>query len=135
MIINKNAWHYKVVCNTFCFMDGWGASNSLCLYFWQVVFRLLIALWMGLLCASPLVSLMTALWEVHTWWGALLSIMGYVVIACVLFVLASNLCVYIDEKYKAKRGFRWADEPNILWEYIKAKKAKVCPVLTFETKE
>tara|TARA_R110002073_G_scaffold67897_1_gene168775 strand:- start:956 stop:1150 length:195 start_codon:yes stop_codon:yes gene_type:complete len=64
--------------------------------------------------------------------------MGYVVIACVLLALAYSLCVYIDEKYKAKRGFRWADEPkepNILWEYIKAKKAKVCPVLTFETKE
>jgi hypothetical protein len=81
---------------------------------------------------------MTAVWGLYSAHAALLSIIGYGLIASVLFRLVCNLCVYIDEKFKSRRLLRKSSklkEPNILWEYMKAKKAKVCPVLTFETKE
>ena len=76
MIINKDSWHYKVVEEGLFWSDGSYPSNSLCLYFWQVVGRVLSGVAFVSLCVSPLVLLMTILGNAPAVIGGLL---GFVV--------------------------------------------------------
>jgi Na+-transporting methylmalonyl-CoA/oxaloacetate decarboxylase gamma subunit len=134
MNISKQSWHYGVVSNKFCFMDGWWASNSLCLYFWQVVMRISFGFLLCLLAVSPLVLIMQiALGSSPT----LLGVLGLIIGLLYIFVLLIFIVLCIGEVYrKVRRTFphkepKKPSEPNILIEYIKAKKDKVCPMITY----
>jgi hypothetical protein len=142
MNISKNTWHFGVVADDFFFMEGWYPSRSLCLYFWQVVIRLFFGISIGLLAASPLSTIINYatdtlrsspfLVEFYSFIGFLVGC--FYLFVAVIFILA---CVvqavkWVNSKFPRKHiEPKEPKEPSIIIEYIKAKKAKVCPMLNF----
>jgi len=137
MVINKNSWHYKLV--EFGVNSKYDISNNLCVYFWQsvrgfllsIVALALVCLLVCAICfmlAAPFMPLMVveALFALIAW-----IILGFVIRSLFLETISKDHCLMIDVfaklKSKEKEG-----KPNIVKEYLKAKKQKICPTLTFE---
>ncbi|AKU42750.1 hypothetical protein QL01_93 [Escherichia phage QL01] len=150
MIINANSWHAKLHDR---FYDSHSRPHSLCAYFWKMV-------WACFACAvvagSTLFGLTVAgvgvlehFFVLST--PVLLSlgfVLGLVAIALIIALSiglafgAMNLHAWYDarreekewQRIQAEREGRETKE-NIVIQYIKARKSKVCPVIHFEDKE
>ena len=150
MIINSNSWHVKLHDR---FYDRHSRPHSLCAYFWKMV-------WACFACAvvagSTLFGLTVAgagvlehFFVLST--PVLLSlgfVLGLVAIALIIALSiglafgAMNLHAWYDarreekewQRIQAEREGRETKE-NIVIQYIKARKSKVCPVIHFEDKE
>lgn len=150
MIINANSWHVKLHDR---FYDRHSRPHSLCAYFWKMV-------WACFACAvvagSTLFGLTVAgagvlehFFVLST--PVLLSlgfVLGLVAIALIIALSiglafgAMNLHAWYDarreekewQRIKAEREGRETKE-NIVIQYIKARKSKMCPVIHFEGKE
>lgn len=150
MIINTNSWHAKLHDR---FYDRHSRPHSLCAYFWKMV-------WACFACAvvagSTLFGLTVAgagvlehFFVLST--PVLLSlgfVLGLVAIALIIALSiglafgAMNLHAWYDarreekewQRIKAEREGRETKE-NIVIQYIKARKSKMCPVIHFEDKE
>jgi len=102
MKVRKSSWHYKV----WRWSNGKEEPTNLCAYFWHVAFVLLI-------CASPL-----------GWIAFLLAAIG----------AAGE---WLQDKWDARsyrRGPRPPKvprEPGLIRSYLRAKKARVCPLIEF----
>jgi hypothetical protein len=143
MEINRNSWHYRLL----KFSDT-VPSTSLCLYFWQValvvpikglvvaVFGSLLGVCLVtflLLFAAPLATLLffliSDLPPSSDW--VLLNLLGAIIwlIPIVLFgeVAVKKILRNKETNYTPK-------EPNILLEFLKAKKEKICPLIQFVDK-
>lgn len=129
MKVNKNSWHYKILTERFCFMEGWYEcyiSGSLCLYFWQVMFRLFLGVGLGLLVVSPLFS-----WTIILL-GLDPSVLGATgVLVLIMGLTATSAAIYIGMEFIVSKE----KEPNLVVEYIKSKKNKVCPIIEFVEKD
>lgn len=129
MKVSESSWHYKLV-DYF----NWEHSESLCFYFWQVVagclctigifvvFLMLMFILIsfpGVIVASKLFNSTEVLYYI-TWVG--LSVLFWT-----SFVLIGvGFGKFIEYKRNKKPS------TNILFQYIKAKKSKICPVIEFE---
>lgn len=150
MIINTNSWHVKLHDR---FYDRHSRPHSLCAYFWKMV-------WACFACAvvagSTLFGLTVAgagvlehFFVLST--PVLLSlgfVLGLVAIALIIALSiglafgAMNLHAWYDarreekewQRIQAEREGRETKE-NVVLQYIKARKSKVCPVIHFENKE
>ena len=150
MIINANSWHVKLHDR---FYDRNSRPHSLCAYFWKMV-------WACFACAvvagSTLFGLTIAgagvlehFFVLST--PVLLSlgfVLGLVAIALIIALSmglalgAMNLHAWYDarieekewERIQAKREGKEIKE-NIVIQYIKARKSKMCPVIHFEAKK
>ena len=150
MIINSNSWHVKLHDR---FYDRHSRPHSLCAYFWKMV-------WACFACAvvagSTLFGLTVAgagvlehFFVLST--PVLLSlgfVLGLVAIALIIALSiglafgAMNLHAWYDarreekewQRIQAEREGRETKE-NIVIQYIKARKSKVCPVIHVEDKE
>ncbi|AEN93755.1 hypothetical protein EpBp7_0038 [Escherichia phage Bp7] len=150
MIINANSWHVKLHDR---FYDRHSRPHSLCAYFWKMV-------WACFACAvvagSTLFGLTVAgvgvlehFFVLST--PVLLSlgfVLGLVAIALIIALSiglafgAMNLHAWYDarreekewQRIQAEREGRETKE-NVVIQYIKARKSKVCPVIHFENKE
>jgi hypothetical protein len=145
MNISKNTWHFGVVADDFFFMEGWYPSRSLCLYFWQVVMRLFFGMGLGLLAASPLATAIVSLTgtfdtasplvKLYASFGVIVSIFYGLILVCSISYLSVQGVKWVynklPRKYKEPKEHSNPKEPSIIIEYIKAKKAKVCPMLNF----
>lgn len=127
MQVNKNSWHYKVLTERFCFMRGWyewNISNSLCVYFWQVMFRLFLGVGLGLLVVSPLFSWTLIILDldpsVSGILGALLTVMGFFVTFSATLIGMILVVDYVGEFIKSKlpRKQYKEKEPNLIVEYL-----------------
>lgn len=134
-------------------------SNSLCGYFWQVVFAPIVTIGMiGVVLAVAGIFLAGALYIVGDVVGGILAQFGILpasflsekgvfkwehVYASIVFdlIFAGILFGrYKYYKYKERKRFErsTSTEPvkvNLVVEFIKAKKRKVCPVLNFVDKD
>lgn len=150
MIINTNSWHVKLHDR---FYDRHSRPHSLCAYFWKMV-------WACFACAvvagSTLFGLTVAgagvlehFFVLST--PVLLSlgfVLGLITIALIIALSiglalgAMNLHAWYDarreekewQRIQAEREGRETKE-NVVIQYIKARKSKVCPVIHFENKE
>ncbi|AND76036.1 hypothetical protein MX01_91 [Escherichia phage MX01] len=150
MIINANSWHARFHDK---FYDRHSRPHSLCAYFWKMV-------WACFACAvvagSTLFGLTVAgvgvlehFFVLST--PVLLSlgfVLGLVAIALIIALSiglafgAMNLHAWYDarreekewQRIQAEREGRETKE-NVVIQYIKARKSKVCPVIHFENKE
>lgn len=150
MIINTNSWHAKLHDR---FYDSHSRPHSLCAYFWKMV-------WACFACAvvagSTLFGLTVAgagvlehFFVLST--PVLLSlgfVLGLVAISLIIALSiglafgAMNLHAWYDarreekewQRIQAEREGRETKE-NVVIQYIKARKSKVCPVIHFEDKE
>lgn len=145
MIIKRNSISYQTIelANVFY------PSNSLCIYFWQVVISglwvgavwlmgtvlaLLIALGAGSLILGPIIwliaGLQTGVWVVdHLLFPPVLVVGGFLGAAAIYFTPAALRYIV---RFLRRHVSLPESEPNVVTSYIKAKKEKVCPVITFE---
>lgn len=145
MKVNMNSWHFRLVEG---FLDG-DASRSLCVYFWQVAFRVIFlvvlgaALWsvFGLVAIAAAtgngwISVTSPLWikGCVAAFGAFVVLAMFalciVVITLVMFGISKSILVVGD------LFSRWGDskeeqEPGVFVSYVKAKKEKICPIIEF----
>ncbi len=145
MKVNKNSWHYRLLTGEIFGIQGvnyWNVSSSLCLYFWQVVFVLLlkgVALFflipfvINALLIMPLVSTLgvitTGVMLQRDTGLTILVIELIVIICCVITWAGSSLYTSLKDKTDLAEGVE--KEPNLFVEYIKAKKNKLCPIIEF----
>lgn len=137
MKISKNTWHYKMVTERFCYTNGWRACNNLCLYFWQVVARFLMGFALGLLAISPVVTVIAIITNympplVTPFVATGLTFAALCMIAGVIFIWEKTEDLIRHTKWKRKSLEPKEKKPNLLIEYIKAKKEKMCPIIEFE---
>jgi len=141
MKISKNSWHYKMLTEKFFFADRWNPSRSLCLYFWQVMFRLAMGVFICMVVASPLVFLMvnvngylpeTLGVAVAIW--ALLGTFILAICGMILILLFLTGVMYLVEKLKSRYFPKkeYTPKESLIINYIKAKTDKVCPIIEFK---
>lgn len=115
MEIKRSSWHCRF--NNFC--RGGGYNDSLCSYFWRFIGKCVVILTMlavFLMFAysfiiSPFVLLHTA----------------------VLLFIVSCIAMPIIAIHYLRKIFKKTNIPsgNFIKEYIKAKKRKICPLITY----
>lgn len=150
MIINSNSWHVKLHDR---FYDRHSRPHSLCAYFWKMVWACFACAVVaggtlfGLTVAGA--SVLEHFFVLST--PVLLSlgfVLGLVAIALIIALSmglalgAMNLHAWYDarieekewERIKAEREGKEIKE-NIVIQYIKARKSKMCPVIHFEAKK
>lgn len=157
MKVNKNSWHYKlmdywdykVIYRLRC-----GFNVTLCQYFWNVVGAILqsvgfaamivvaIALFLALvfgIVIAPINYLLTA------YFGVPELMEGLGVVSIFIFWVFLPLIAGCEEYLRGnikgipdwmrlapKEIVKKEKKPNLAWEYIKAKKRKVCPLIQLE---
>lgn len=151
---SKNSWHYKFN-KFFKYKDAPFIDNtdckSICPYFWGTVWNLAWVVifsslvWVILTLAGGGVvkqlGILTSLVEnpYQLFWLWLLGAIPVVIVVGTLF--SAVLCVsysYTFIKDKTSKVFSknneesYNTEPNILIEWVKAKKAKICPMIEFK---
>lgn len=121
MQISKNSWAYRVCVWAY-------PSNSLCVFFWQVVWSLMLWPILGaiallaifvLLCL-PIISILSLFISYefsHDFIGS-----GFIILVIELGVAFIFGLTFIIDRYKYK---------VIVPQHIKAKKEKICPVIEF----
>lgn len=150
MIINTNSWHVKLHDR---FYDRHSRPHSLCAYFWKMVWACFMC---SVLAGSTIFGLTVAGVGILEQFFVLSTpvvlslgfILGLVAIALIIALSiglafgAMNLHAWYDarreekewQRIKAEREGQETKE-NIVIQYIKARKSKMCPVIHFEDKE
>ena len=130
MEIQRDSWHYKLYIASYSQQHFPAQNTNLCKYFWRVVLGACV--WTVLAAVvAVLAGCIGFLFYKHTLVacataGSLAAIIG----GMFLYVYVSEL---LDERaYNKTRqpGYK-EPEPGLLRAYLRAKKAKVCPLITF----
>lgn len=157
MKLSKTSWHYKL--NRWY---TWKVPNNLCGYFWRTVWYtiafiptliIFIPIWIYLLFSKKkwdeavyhypmalglnlvlgLITCMVLVWF-HTLRGEhdpwqvvfIFGIVGY------LAATTGLLAFFADKMAKRRRTKGTSNRPNLVKEYLKAKKNKYCPIIEWE---
>lgn len=140
MKISKDSWHYKMLTKDFWWSGKthpYNISDSLCGYFWQVVFKtigrtfnLIITplVILGFALIAPLIQIVgylsTGYWDTGSIGQAALFFEAAILsVSAVVWT-----CFWLYEKVKY---IKKPKPVNIFTEYVKAKHDKVCPMLEF----
>lgn len=134
MKISKDSWHYEMV--SFYLKES-SPSDSLCIYFWQVVGLSIFTLVTFCVIAAVLfISI-----KVLVFIPVELTINGYLIIYAYWlsgFYLLQKILQELPEESTVGKTFRYTPwknsvdkEPNIVLEYVRAKKQKICPKIDF----
>jgi hypothetical protein len=156
MKISKNSWHYKLnklAQTAACYDLSYGMS--LCQYFWYTVFAVLkiigtVAVGLFMLFAVSFIFYVFVLTPINSLSYLLFDLgfdtdieVGIIILIAelVLITLAGLLAAARGEidvfpkwfKFKTNKPKQDKEsKPNLIFEYIKAKKAKVCPLVKLE---
>ena len=135
MRINKNSWHYRLI----QFADKIPSKN-LCMYFWQVIGCSFMFLIMSIVIAAALTliplsmfgPIFMALSSAIEVFGIILwMITGFISLGFAKDWVLTNPKHWLSRNIWKRKEHVKDKEPNIVFEYIKAKKRKVCPPLEF----
>lgn len=157
MKVNKNSWHYKLMDYwDYKIIDQllYGNNVTLCKYFWNTIgailqsvgFVLMICTAIALLSlcffgiiVAPINYLLTA------YFGVPELCEGLGVVTIFLFWVILPIIAGFEEYMRGnikgipdwmrstpKEEVVVTKSPNLVWEYLKAKKAKVCPLIQLE---
>lgn len=150
MNISTSAWHYKVFSFAYdCFKSKYNRPHintmSLCPYFWWVVagiafiaFIVAAASWIIVMFVPAIPVLLLVLFGFISPPSDDSYLMGWVVMGFIEVVFLAIIGTW----YGAKKLFKWirskrqhavkVDKPDsLLVSYVKAKKSKFCPTVTF----
>jgi len=151
--IRSTDWHMRLVTWTYganyFFSYGKLRQINLCPYFWSVVLAVVTAPFVAMYRAFPKPTLSISgqtitfialviyaalfTWDVsrQDWYSA-----GFIVAMTVFLLAGKRLFKLVDSIHIGKRRRREhklkVHEPNLMIEYLKAKKSKYCPVLNVE---
>ena len=157
MKINKDSWHFKLLESNksdYFYVLTHGGNVTLCKYFWVVVANVLafcgkwVGITMGCIAALSLLAVMLsgvvtfffANWIPFNEVNARASFVGLtlttICFICATIEAAKNMLVdgrIVPNYLKFKKSEVTVEhKPNLLLDYLKAKKAKVCPLITLE---
>ena len=118
MEVSRDSWHYRYL--TFL---HWTHPRTLCPYFWKVVWALVIA---GAVPVLLLSLAGTLLWY-HIW--APFYILGAFVVVVLFWLGIAWLAMYLED---VRPWQKITKSDNLTVEFLRAKKNKLCPTLTFK---
>lgn len=148
MNISRNSWHYRLADFTMDFFSR-SPSNSLCIYFWQVVLSpfilvagaaiiliTLLALAVFVLYGLGCITNDLLVW-VHVLpqtFKQLPGIFNYraIITSVIIDVSVIGFLIYKEYKSQCKTDEDDEKEPNFVVAFVKAKKEKICPFITFK---
>jgi len=141
MVISRKSWHYR-------YLD-WSCDNfeidlpkSLCGYFWKTVLVTVLNLLMGSLIVGIILTIPLLFWSwLHNGsptskiYLILLSVLAAV--PCSAALIIKNAREREEKLYQdRRRGIFPKEKPagflKVIWETIKARKNKVCPLIKYE---
>lgn len=136
MILSRNSWHFKLASSIFTgtmIRAEMSGKISLCSYFWLVVFAgllnlaAIVGLLIGLTCIFSIMVVAPITWLV----AGLAGPQAAIAAAIWSGIVISAVWPYITRWWHTRKRSepRTPKQPNILVEYIKAKKSKVCPIM------
>lgn len=133
MKISTKSWHFRL--NQLVNENKAGEilmfGTTLCPYFWLTVRSLLsIGMYLALLVALFIILIAAPVafyWYPSALGGAGLIIWGVAAVMYLLTVFPKQVAEWLNKKYPGETTIE--KKPNILVEYIKAKKAKFCPIV------
>lgn len=143
MNISKKSGHYKLLSYV---LSDWNISKSLCGYFWQVV---LMVMAFVLIPSCVLVIPVVIILDMFAYDQSIFTtaLMG---LGMIFWMLAIFVIIGATGDFLFTTGFPWvkdkwrevfpvdeyitnpAKEPSLVYEFIKAKHEKVCPLLNFQ---
>lgn len=126
MRVSKKAWHYRF----YRFMsDGYfhPKTTNLCKYFWRVMWGMLLAS-LALALATTIVTCISVAIYQHPL-AALGFAIGVAIALGVIIMVYYLYCKLDDRRYKNRHKVK---ELGLVRAYLKAKKDKACPIITFE---
>lgn len=156
---SRDSWHYRLVNRT---LTTQYPSRSLCIYFWQIVWSLTVKGFHILKWPVPImmvgVGAIFIFWpellpgfigydednkmifEYLSWFytmGGICFIMaGMAVVAITVFFTLLGIGMFIRTVINAIKDSRpETEEPNVMVEYLKAKKERICPMIKFVSKD
>ena len=117
--VSKKSWHYWVakVPN-----GGDIPSNSLCIYFWQIIIGLImLAFGVAAACFAAFLLLTPVLmfFFPHE------EILNMGLLMCYIYLIV--IAVLLSRKVKSKVAY----QDNLFFKYVAAKKKRICPILDF----
>lgn len=140
MLVFKKNWIYRYNewCNGNMFtVDNVNDSKSICAYFWKTMWNLFPVNFLYLVVAhAPAVC---GLWLER--FNYLEGIQGFSALYCMLFAGYLTLAVFLltltgvillYTKVGCYNENHKKSNPNLVVEYLKAKKSKVCPMIKWE---
>lgn len=117
MEINTSSWHYKFL--YFIRGDSYAMPINLCNYFWTLVLNFTFSL--GLVSVLYILPIYFTI--AHQ---SIINFFFMVSVIIHLIVLIMILCV------KTSVWLNSGSSHNIVMEYIKAKKQKICPIIKYK---
>lgn len=130
MIIEKSSWHYKL--NSYAVRD---IPTNLCGYFWLTVFLvsfIILTLSGILLSFSTAGCIVMEGYDISKWYSIPIGFFIHALLISIVY------CIYTVNRYLQHiiKLYKSRDievkEPSLLKAFIKAKKDKMCPLLTFK---
>jgi len=118
MKIRTDSWHYRLYKLTH---DGFPPdTTNLCSYFWRTVVGVLVAVIMGavILAVLALIGMVFTKFTLYSF-----AALGIILLLIALFIV------------RDRRPNRAPAEPGLVRLYLKAKKDRVCPLITFVEEE
>lgn len=145
MKINTNSWHFKVLSERDRTKILIAGGDSLCLYFWRVMFGVLMQVTALALLATTAVVVLFFLYATgyiyyFTIAYGVFDVMSFDQDMLVASIAFNVFCVFVASVYlimiNTPECIRWIKcrartekEPTLLGSYIRAKKQRVCPYL------
>lgn len=137
MKIKKTSWHYQVASLT----TNGQPSNSLCIYFWQVVGSVFVAIPLSILAILALIFLLTLPFTQYLFTSKPPLTVTVIIGAFEILLLADVLLSSMKKrrgmgmfKYLKHQAPTFSNDspPSLFRSWLRAKKDKVCPLLEFE---
>ncbi|WFG77718.1 hypothetical protein VIPECOOM01_00093 [Escherichia phage vB_VIPECOOM01] len=151
MIINESSWHYKLFK---MFNDEWKRPKTLCAYFWSIAIPTFFVSFFGCTILAGLTIICAEIMQKWLIFGSLWTLIPSAFILAILLVLliigSFVIPAQLHEKYK---DYKWKKDyalhvenidraykglppiqpkKSIIVEFLKARKAKVCPVIEYK---
>ena len=124
MKISRKSWHYKL---RNLWKDWYVEDNNLCRYFWGMVGGLLKLLAVGIVIIYCISLITLGIYKYFTQQYLLSN--SILVVAGIACCVLPPLAIHYFRKFYGRPKI--IGENNILREYVRAKKSKICPLIEY----
>ncbi len=126
MEVRKNSWHHKLYEFGYRAKGFVPTETNLCKYFWGVAWGIFVASLLSTVALVVVYGLGYMFYNYSVISFIVLGAIGAIVGLCYLLILVYER--WEDKRYAAKYQ---NPEPGLIRSYLKAKKDRVCPRITF----
>jgi hypothetical protein len=136
MKVNTRSWHYSIAEIVFDY-----PSHSLCVYFWQVVWAMLLVPALCIILAAAIATIVVLLvLPIWQWWAGDVRSLQIFSAMCWIALGLITRSIALESAGRKFNTPWWATaltkrkentKPSLLAEYIRAKRDKICPRIDF----